>query len=91
MNTSLPIRPNSEDEFCRMRDEDSPFIRYVVCEACGEPFSEANVHTAAGWRETQISGLCETCFDDMASELTTVCKGEEDVYKGEEDGVGPAF
>ena len=36
------------------------------CRRCGEPFTEANVYSAAGWLETGISGLCETCFDTLA-------------------------
>ena len=33
------------------------------CVRCGEPFSNKNTHTAAGWKETTITGLCEDCFD----------------------------
>jgi|OpeIllAssembly_1097287.scaffolds.fasta_scaffold69407_3 hypothetical protein len=33
------------------------------CIKCGEPFSNKNTHTAAGWKETAITGLCEDCFD----------------------------
>lgn len=36
------------------------------CRRCGEPFTEANVYSDAGWLETGISGLCETCFDTLA-------------------------
>lgn len=38
------------------------------CINCREPFSEKNVYTEAGRRETAISGLCEKCFDDMFKE-----------------------
>jgi hypothetical protein len=33
------------------------------CVSCKAPFSEINVHTAAGWRETKLSKLCEDCWD----------------------------
>ncbi|MEP9326664.1 hypothetical protein PPMP20_26570 [Paraburkholderia phymatum] len=36
------------------------------CRVCGEPFSDANVYSEAGWIETRISGLCEVCFDALA-------------------------
>ncbi len=36
------------------------------CVCCGEPFSDANVYSEAGWIETQISGLCEVCLDTLA-------------------------
>ncbi len=37
--------------------------RRFHCRCCGLPFSDANVFSDAGWLETQISGLCEVCFD----------------------------
>jgi hypothetical protein len=40
--------------------------RFLYCRSCSEPFSERNVYSHAGWLETQISGLCETCFDTLA-------------------------
>lgn len=40
----------------------------VRCVLCKEPFGEANVFTQAGWRETQITGLCEACFDRVTAE-----------------------
>lgn len=35
------------------------------CEKCKAPYSDANVFTAAGWRETRSSGLCEACWDAL--------------------------
>jgi hypothetical protein len=36
------------------------------CVKCKQPFvSGTNVFTAAGARETKISGMCEVCWDDM--------------------------
>jgi hypothetical protein len=35
------------------------------CIQCKQLFSEANTHTAAGWKETNISKLCEDCFDNI--------------------------
>lgn len=40
-------------------------LKSGVCISCGEPFSDKNVRTQAGWRETQISQTCETCFDSL--------------------------
>lgn len=39
-----------------------------TCRSCRQPFSDANVHTSAGWAETRISGMCEDCFDAMFAE-----------------------
>jgi predicted Zn-ribbon and HTH transcriptional regulator len=35
------------------------------CRECKQLFSDKNVHTSAGWKETRISGICEDCFDAM--------------------------
>ena len=34
------------------------------CVKCKEAFTDANVFTPAGWKETKISGLCERCFNE---------------------------
>ena len=36
-----------------------------LCISCDQAFSDANVHTKAGWTETKISGYCEDCFDSL--------------------------
>lgn len=38
-------------------------IMINTCLLCKQVFSNKNVYSAAGWKETQISGLCEKCFD----------------------------
>lgn len=43
-------------------------IQYDTCVNCNEPFCDRNTHTIAGWRETQISGFCEDCFDEIMQE-----------------------
>jgi len=35
------------------------------CILCHAEFSKKNVTSEMGWRETQISGICEECFDGM--------------------------
>ena len=37
---------------------------YIKCILCKEPFTESNVYTDLGWKETQVSGMCEKCFDE---------------------------
>ena len=39
--------------------------RYRLCIECHHQFTTRNVWTEDGWRETQISGLCEACFDEL--------------------------
>lgn len=38
------------------------------CMLCHEPFSTVNVFTPEGAKETQISGICESCFDSLFDE-----------------------
>lgn len=39
---------------------------YTHCIECDQEFKlDVNVFTIAGHRETQISGLCECCFDEL--------------------------
>jgi hypothetical protein len=38
------------------------------CIKCKKPFDDTNVFTKAGWKETELSGFCEKCFDDMFKE-----------------------
>ena len=35
------------------------------CVSCKKPFSDKNVFTSAGWKETKISKMCEACWDDL--------------------------
>lgn len=35
------------------------------CVFCGQPFTNENVYTQLGWKETTISGSCEKCFDAL--------------------------
>lgn len=38
-------------------------LNYTHCVYCKEEFSKENVFTQEGAVETQISGMCEQCFD----------------------------
>lgn len=40
-----------------------------TCLQCNqEPKAGVNMRTEAGWREFNISGLCESCFDKLFAE-----------------------
>lgn len=41
----------------------APAPRFTHCVECKEAFSQKNTRTPAGRSETQISGLCENCWD----------------------------
>ncbi len=41
----------------------------VACINCQRPFlRNVNVFTVDGWREIAISGMCESCFDEICAE-----------------------
>lgn len=43
--------------------------KYTHCIECGEVFSGSNVHSVEGALETQISGMCEDCFDEVCADI----------------------
>jgi hypothetical protein len=43
-------------------------LNYTNCVCCKEEFSKENVFTKEGAAETQISGMCEKCFDAIFEE-----------------------
>ena len=49
------------------------------CRKCQKPFTSENVFTPAGWKETEISQMCEACFDAMFGAVPggglDVCQG----------------
>ncbi len=56
-------RPENIEEFRDLAaTSGKTFLKCITCE---QPFTKENVTTAAGWRETQISGICEECFDSL--------------------------
>lgn len=42
-------------------------VKHTKCILCGNGF-DGRTHTSLGWRETQISGFCEECFDETFAE-----------------------
>jgi hypothetical protein len=37
---------------------------WLDCRVCGHGFNFGNTWTKAGWRETQVSKICENCFEE---------------------------
>lgn len=58
--------PESQGDFELLKAKHE--TRYTNCVECGAGFTGANVVSCGGWRETQISGMCENCFDQMLEE-----------------------
>jgi hypothetical protein len=44
-------------------------MKHVRCVSCNAGFSANNVFTRLGWRETQLSGFCEKCFDELFKDI----------------------
>lgn len=55
--------PESYEDFCELLA--SRTAVYTRCTDCAKPFEPSNTKTRAGWRETQITGMCESCFDGL--------------------------
>lgn len=43
----------------------APQFLFCTLPTCRQAFSPENTKSPAGWRETQITGLCEACFDEI--------------------------
>ncbi len=64
MDTSLKghYLPTTRAEFDTLDAEGR--LKFPRCLCCGKSHHD-RCHTAAGWRESQISGFCEECFDSL--------------------------
>ncbi len=73
--TGLPL-PESLAEFDQIAAEGK--LRYRACQECGDDFTPRTVHTKQGWAETQISGICENCFDELFREPDEIIDDDDD-------------
>jgi hypothetical protein len=55
--------PESPEDYKQL--DDACELRFDRCLKCDSPFSAENTKSAAGWRDTQIVGFCEECYDDL--------------------------
>lgn len=58
------LLPESLEDF----NKDFSVMKFKGCVSCKETFSAANTSSPLGWKETQISGFCEKCFDNLFNE-----------------------
>jgi hypothetical protein len=56
--------PDSYEDFKTLLERRAPSLR-LVCTKCAAPFSSINTHTPESWRDTQIIGWCEDCYDRL--------------------------
>jgi hypothetical protein len=59
--------PESEADHQELVASGHP-MHFKVCQACGQDFV-GRTHSSAGWRDTQIVGWCETCYDELMGDL----------------------
>ena len=55
------LLPESEADFADNYDA----MRYKTCLQCQKGFTSQNTKSVQGWRETQITGMCERDFDAL--------------------------
>lgn len=60
--------PHAREDYEAQKAFAAAHVTYTSCVSCKERFSDANCSTEAGWMETQISGLCERCFDAVTAD-----------------------
>lgn len=69
MKTSMvkgKLLPEAHSDFVALKERHA--ATFTNCRICGERFGEENVFSKNGWIETQISGTCETCWDNLFME-----------------------
>lgn len=64
----IPCIESDRDEYDSQKRFAAANVTHTSCVACKQRFSGDNCFTQAGWQETQISGLCERCFDEATTE-----------------------
>jgi hypothetical protein len=60
------LLPESAADFLQLVDLRK--ARNLKCMDCDRLFSPERVMTPAGWKETQISGFCEVCYNALFSD-----------------------
>ena len=55
--------PESYEEFITLVHNAKTQHQY--CVECQQGFNRFNTYSAPGWRDTQIIGMCEVCFDSL--------------------------
>lgn len=65
--TSTKLLPESHEDAQQLKSARK--LTYTKCLECQRDLTSPEaVHSEAGWRETQITGMCEPCFDDLFKE-----------------------
>lgn len=68
MRTSLRGHALPEDHIELEQLKQQGRLLYAKCCDCDATFSAANLHTPLGYVESQISGMCEDCFDHLLAQ-----------------------
>jgi hypothetical protein len=64
----MPCLETDRDLYESQKRFAAEHVTFTKCVGCTRPFSDENCFTQAGWQETQISGVCERCFDQMCAD-----------------------
>jgi hypothetical protein len=75
MRTNLRghILPESEEEYKKLLALD--LLQFMTCSLCNKSHL-GRTNTLMGWRETQISGYCEGCWNELMKPFTE--EGDDD-------------
>ena len=68
------LLPQSFEDFMMLADTNR--LTFAKCVFCGEPFHKTETKSQTGWQETQISGACEPCYNDICEDSD---EGDDDV------------
>jgi len=57
--------PESQEDFITLKEGNPSGLRFVACTTCRTPFEYTGTKGERGWRETQLSGTCGDCWEEM--------------------------
>ena len=69
-------QPECYEDFRRI--EAAGGLRFHTCVSCMDDFRPDNTHTKLGWVETQISRMCEDCYDRLFADDEAADEEESD-------------
>lgn len=69
MQQSAHVRPLRNEADFKAAVADNLEGLKISCNNCSVPFSKENVWTPEGWVNTQQTGMCEYCYEDIVDNM----------------------
>ena len=70
MQQSAHVRPLRNEADFKAAVADNVENLKTHCRNCSNFFTKENVWTSEGWTNTQHTGMCESCYEDIIDNVT---------------------